>query len=212
MIVLETLYEDSKLKISKKQGNSDKVFLCFSGLRPPMGLINLQDEEFVKVRDGATAIFIIDKAKSWGNIDWDQVIKVASPYLINKRVFTIGNSMGGYCAILASRHFLIEKVIAFVPQYSVHKSIVPLERRWDVDKTDMTGWKYISLDDSFDDNTEYHIFYGNDAADAIHRKLFPEQDNIKIYIYEADHALVQILKSKGILYDLISDIVNDKLL
>ena len=207
MIALETLYEDSKLKISKKDGGSDKVFLCFSGLRPPMGLINLQDEEFVKVRNDATAIFIIDKVRSWGNIDWDQVIKIASPYLINKRVFTIGNSMGGYCAILASRHFLIEKVIAFVPQYSVHKSIVPLERRWDVDKTDMTGWKYISLEGSFDDNTEYHIFYGSDE-DEIHRKLFPKQKNIKIYIYEGDHALVQILKSKGILYDLISDIVN----
>lgn len=203
-----TIYEDNNLKISKKQGDSDNVFLCFSGVGKAMGGINIQHEEFNKATNGATAIFIIDKTRSWGHIDWNLLSEVISPYLVNRRVLTIGNSMGGFYAILASRHFLIEKAIAFVPQYSVHKSIVPLETRWLMYSQKITNWQYISLEDCFSDQTEYHIFYGNDPYDAIHKACFPKQKNITMHDYEGDHYLVQDLKDKGLLYSLISNIVN----
>ena len=173
-----------------------------------MGGIDIQQEEFNKATDGATAIFIIDKTRSWGNIDWELLSKVISPYLVNKRVFTIGNSMGGFYAILASRHFLIDKVISFVPQYSVHKSIVPRENRWSMYTKRIRDWKYISLEGSFNDKTEYHIFFGNDQSDAVHKKLFPKQENIIMHVYAGNHYIVKDLKAKGLLYGLISDIVN----
>lgn len=205
---MQTIYEDSNLKIYKKQGDSDNVFLCFSGVGKAMGGINIQQAEFNKATGGATAIFIIDKTRSWGNIDWDLLSGVVSPYIVNKRVFTIGNSMGGFYAILASRHFLIEKVIAFVPQYSVHKSIVPLETRWSIYTDNIVNWKYVSLENSFNNQTEYHIFYGNDLYDARHKACFPKQNNIIMHDYDGDHYLVADLKDKGLLYSLISNIVN----
>jgi hypothetical protein len=206
--VLTTIYEDNNLKISEKQGESKNIFLCFSSVGMAMGGIDIQQEEFNKATDGATAIFIIDKTRSWGNIDWELLSKVISPYLVNKRVFTIGNSMGGFYAILASRHFLIDKVISFVPQYSVHKSIVPRENRWSMYTKRIRDWKYISLEGSFNDKTEYHIFFGNDQSDAVHKKLFPKQENIIMHVYAGNHYIVKDLKAKGLLYGLISDIVN----
>jgi hypothetical protein len=198
---VKTIYEDDKIKISKKEKDSDKTFISFSSL-------NLVQEEFIKVGDNATVIFIMDKTKSWGNFDWENIYKIVYPYLVNKRVFAIGHSMGGYCAILSSRYFLLEKVIAFSPQYSVHKTIVPKETRWKIRSIDMRKWEHISLKGSFNDKTEYHIFYGDDAKESVHRELFPEQENITMYIYEGDHSLVRDLKGKGLLYGLISEIVN----
>lgn len=180
----------------------------FQVLVKKWGGINVQQEEFYKATDGAMAIFVVDKNRSWGNIDWDLLSETISPYLANKRVFTIGNSMGGFYAILASRHFLIDKVISFVPQYSVHKSIVPLEDRWSLYTKRIRNPKYISLEESFSDKTEYHIFYGNDEQDLVHKNLFPKQKNIIMHSYSGDHYIVTYLKSKGLLYGLISDIVN----
>jgi hypothetical protein len=205
---LEIIYHDYNFKISKKTGDSDIVFLCFSGVGMQIGGIEIQKEEFNKATAGATSIFIIDYNRQWGNIDWKHLNKIIYPHIANKRVFSIGNSMGGFCAILASRHFLIEKVIAFVPQYSAHKSVVPNETRWAIQRENIKKWDYISLDGSFNDNTEYHIFYGNDLQDSMHRELFPKQDNIIMNVYEGDHYLVKDLKDKGLLYGLISDIVN----
>lgn len=205
---LETIWDDDRFRISKKTGDSDIVFLCFSGVGMQIGGIDIQQEEFNKSTANATAIFIIDNNRLWGNYDWSLLYKIIYPHIVNKRVFSLGNSMGGYCAILASRHFLIEKVIAFVPQYSVHKSIVPLETRWSSQRENIKVWYYISLDGSFNDKTKYHIFYGNDVQDSVHRELFPKQDNVIINVYEGDHYLVKDLKDKGLLYGLISDIVS----
>jgi hypothetical protein len=204
---LEIIWHDYRFKISKKTGESDIVFLCFSGVGMESGGIETQQEEFYKSTGNATAIFIIDGNRQWGNYDWDLLYKIISRHIVNKRVFAIGNSMGGYCAILASRHFSIEKVIAFVPQYSVHKSIVPLETRWAKQIENIKVWNYLSLDGSFNDKTKYHIFYGNDSQDSIHRMLFPKQDNIIMNVYDGDHYLVKDLKDKGLLYGLIADIV-----
>jgi hypothetical protein len=206
--MLTTIYEDSNLKISEKQGDSENIFLCFSGVGKAMGGIQIQQEEFNRATDGATAIFIVDKTRSWGNIDWNLLSEVISPYLVNKRVFSIGNSMGGFYAILASRHFLIKKVISFVPQYSIHKSIVPLETRWSMYTSKIRNWKYISLEGSFNDKTEYHVFYGKDQEDAVHKKLFPKQKNIIMHTYPGNHYIVKDLKDQGLLYGLIADIVN----
>jgi hypothetical protein len=205
---LEVIYEDLILKISKNNVDSSKAILCFAGLKMQLGGIQVEREEFYQASSGATTIFIADKSRSWGNFDWDLLSKVISPYIFDKRIFALGNSMGGFNAVLASCHFKIEKVIAFVPQYSVHKSVVPFENRWKVYSDAITDWKYLSLENSFVDETEYHIFFGNDPADSAQRLCFPEQKNIIMNVYDGNHGLAKNLKAKGLLYNLISAIVT----
>jgi hypothetical protein len=205
---LEVIYEDSNLQISKNQMDSNIAILCFAGAKKRMGGIDKDDVEFYQATSGATTIFIVDKARSCGNLDWDLLYKVISAHIVNKRVFALGNSMGGSYAILASRHFKIEKVIAFVPPYSVHNSVVPSENRWKVLTDAITDWKYISLEDSFVDETEYHIFFGNHPADTVQRLCYPEQKNIIMKLYEGNHNLAKKLKEKGLLYNLIAEIIT----
>jgi len=207
MRALEVIYEDLNLKISKNQVDSSKAILCFAGLQMQLGGINIEHEEFYQASSGATTIFIADKSRSCGNFDWGLLSKVIFPYIVDKRIFALGNSMGGFNAVLASRHFTIEKVIAFVPPYSVHNSVVPFENRWKVYSDAITDWKYISLENSFVDKTEYHLFFGNDPADTAQRLCFPEQKNIIMNLYDGNHSLAKNLKDKGLLYNLISAII-----
>lgn len=207
---LEVIYQDKDLKISKKSGDSDITFLCFSGVGMAFANVHKQQEEFNKATGNASAIFIVDYSTQWGNIDWERLYDIIKPHIHNRRVFSLGNSMGGYCAILASRYFVIEKVIAFVPQYSVHKSVVPFETRWSNIISKIKTWEHISLEGSFNDKTKYYLFYGDDPEDSVHRELFPKQENIYITVYDGNHFLVKGLRDSGKLYGLISDIVNKK--
>ena len=205
---LEVIYEDSILKISKNQVDSNTAILCFAGGMMRMGGIDIDRVEFYQATSGATTIFIVDKAKSGLNIDWELLSRVISPHLVDKRIFTLGNSVGGSYAIHASLYFSVEKVIAFVPPYSVHKSVVPSEERWKVYTDGITDWKFKSLENSFVDETEYHIFFGNHPADTVQRLCYPEQKNIIMKLYEGNHNLAKKLKEKGLLYNLIAEIIT----
>jgi hypothetical protein len=208
--VMDIIYEDNFIKISITERNSNNVFLCFSGAGMSIANIEIQKEEFAKSTKNSTSIFIVDKTRSWGNFDWDKLINVLYPYLKNKKIYSLGNSMGGFCAILASKYFNIFKVIAFVPQWSVNKLIVPFENRWNHYTDNIKNWQHLSLEGCFNDISEYHIIFGNQGEDVKHSKMFPKKNNIKMYFFDGDHYIVKLLKDNGSLYSIINDIVKEE--
>lgn len=205
---MDLLYEDDSLKISIKNRYSKNVFLCFSGAGMMIANIEIQKEEFAKSTKNSTSIFIVDKTRSWGNFDWYHLKSIIDSYLINKTIYSLGNSMGGFCAILASKYFDINKVIAFVPQWSVNKSIVPFENRWEHYTDNIIIWNHLSLEGSFNNRSIYHVIFGNRGDDMKHAKLFPDKHNVILHFFEGNHYVVQSLKDKGYLYSIIDDIVG----
>lgn len=205
---MDLLYEDEKLKISITYRKSENVFLCFSGAGKKIANIEIQKEEFAKSTKNSTSIFIIDKNRSWGNFDWNFVKSIIDKYLINKNVYSLGNSMGGFSAILASQYFDIKKVIAFVPQWSVNKSIAPFENRWNQYTENITIWNHLSLEGCFNDKSVYHIIFGNQGEDLNHARLFPNKNNLILHFFEGNHYVVQSLKDCGYLYSIIDNIVG----
>jgi len=206
--VMDLLYEDNNIKIAIKRRNSDNVFLCFSGAGMMIANIEIQKEEFAKSTNNSTSIFIIDKTRSWGNFDWDNLKLIIDPYIKDKTIYSLGNSMGGFSAIVASNYFNVSKVIAFAPQWSVNKSIVPFESRWQEHTDKIVIWRHLSLDGCFSNNSIYHIVFGNFGEDMKHSTLFPNQDNVILHFFEGDHYVVQSLKEKGYLYSIIEDIIR----
>ena len=125
-----TLVDDEFLRIIVVPNTGDTATLCFSGVGHSFGGIDVQSPEFYKCSDRATSIFIIDKKRSWGNkIDFNFAIDTIKPFIEGKVVNSIGNSMGGFLSILVTRFIDVSAVIAFSPQYSVCKSIIPSENR-----------------------------------------------------------------------------------
>jgi len=206
---MRTVIDTENFKVSIIENESSHVTLCFTGIGHAIGGIDIQSEEFIKSSMMSTSLFIVDKHRSWGNnIDFSELKKILDPYIKDKIVNSIGNSMGGFLAILASKFFDIKCTVAIVPQFSVSKKIIPSESRWDnyVDK--IKEWKYESLVDSFNDDTQYYILAGTGGRDDNHLKLIPNKKNIhKIYFKNVRfiHDVANILKHDGLLYPVIQD-------
>lgn len=127
------VYEDSSVRVSllEREVISSNVCVCFTGIGHALGGIDVQKEEFTKIKGFCRIIFVTDKDRSWGNgIDIFFIVSLLRPYLFGKRVFLLGNSMGGFLSIVFSRYLLVDVCVAFSSQYSVDDEVVKGETRW----------------------------------------------------------------------------------
>ena len=204
---MEILIDNEEVKVSILTGSSENIVFCFTGVGHAMGGIDVQKEEFYRISNSATTIFIVDKKRSWGNnIDFDRLRLFLEPYIHNKQLFALGNSMGGFLAVVASKYFSFNAVVAFVPQYSVSKKIIPSENRWDIYVNQIHKWKIESLEECFLDHTQYYIFGDNSQNEKVQLSFFPEQNNIhKVIIKNSEwnHKVALKLKELDVLYDCI---------
>lgn len=206
---MELLFEDANVRLTVARTESEYLTLCFTGVGHAMGGVDVQGEEFLRASSGATAIFVIDKHRSWGNrLDFPAIAERIAPLAAGRTVNALGNSMGGFLAILMSRFMAIHSVVAIVPQFSVSKAVVPGESRWDryVDK--ILEWRYESLDGCFVPDTNYYVLAGYSAVEARQLDRFPSARNIHKIFFRAprfNHNVAQELKAAGLLYPVIAD-------
>ena len=204
-----TLVDNDLVRITAARGNSDRITLCFTGVGHGYGGIDVQSEEFRKSAQQGSSIFVIDKMRSWGNnLDFAEIAEIARSFGRDRVVNAIGNSMGGFLAILATKFIDINACVAFAPQFSVHKGVLPCEHRWDgyVDK--IAHWKYRDLGDAFNPPCRYYVFGGVGGEDDPHLRLIPDGANIhKIYFANEKyrHEIAAALRGEKLLYGLISD-------
>jgi hypothetical protein len=206
---MNLIFESDALRVSYINRHTAEVCMCFSGIGRHEDKLDEISEEFYSISSLCSAIFIIDKNRSWGNdLNFSELGDVLKPYINNKKIYTLGNSMGGFLAILATQFFNISTAIAFAPQFSIHKSIVEEEDRFDKYSNKISEWKYLSLDGSFNNQTKYYIFAGAGRLENIHLKLLPTAPNIVTIVFlnpTFDHKVAQQLKNKKILTEVIYD-------
>lgn len=185
---------------------SDKTLISFTGISHGFGSAHFR-KEFIGLSKQTefNIMFVADKEVSWYNTIDVNLIK--SKLINQKKVITIGNSMGGYSAIQFASDVNVVKVITFAAQYSVHPHVVPHERRWREMVNKIKQWKYKHL--LFNDTTEYYIFSGDSQAEMYHTNMIPHKQNIHKFITKGEHGISKILKTKGILYSLIEDCINN---
>lgn len=133
---IETLLETPFIRIRHAPADGDRLAVSFASIgtsrrtAPP--------DEFVgtvlcdPTRHG---VFISDSRRSWMNdAEVRAAIAETLPGLITsagaRRVTTLGLSVGAFSALVAHRLFPVDAVLAFSPQYSVSRRIVPEEKRW----------------------------------------------------------------------------------
>lgn len=186
-------------------GNPDagRLFICFTGIKQKMGGIG--SEEFVGATalPGSSALFVHDLTRSWYNaFDPDLLRDVLMPRMAGKVVVTIGNSMGGFGAILATRLFPVATAIAFAPQFSVHPHIVPHETRWREYTRKIREYRHRSLAEAFTSSTRIYTINGD--ADARHWERFPRAANCEhLLVDNTGHDPAMAVKKAGVLSTLI---------
>jgi hypothetical protein len=201
------LVDDDILTIKVRRARSDHAILCFSGIGHKVGGVNIQSDEFARASAGATTIFIVDKQRSWGNnFDFHDVAARIAPYTKGRILHALGNSMGGFLAILASRFLPLRTAIAFCPQFSV-KSDVVAEHRWRNFTDAITQWRYPSLEGAFGPATRYYLFGTPAGKDAAQLARMPSAPNIAKFWFgnpELAHEEAAQMKADGVLYDVIA--------
>jgi len=210
-----SIFENDSLKITSRQSisdnKSDTILLSFTGIGHGMGAIDVQKPEFFGTgRSFDNVIFVTDKTRSWGNqLDFGFITNSILPYVGGRKVYSIGNSMGGFNAILFTSYIPTSTCIAFAPQYSVAPSIVPWETRWKKYTSNIQQYQIASVENSFNTTTKYFIFSGRLGLDYNHARLFPVKENIYHYsFHNIAHNVSVVLKEHDVLDKAVQSCLN----
>ena len=213
---MKIFYEDDLLKISYVDDFiTDRCLIVFTGVGHKLGGIDVQKEEFYSQHKFGMIIWITDKNRSWGN---NLNVKKISEKLIilskNKNIYIIGNSMGGFLAILFSKFLNAKNVIAFNPQFSVCPETVPNEKRWMNYRKFINKYRFKDLSSKFGKNIHYAILFGDDSEDDLHFNKFLEftfESKIElIRLKNLNHNVAYYLKEIKLLNDVIIEFFNNR--
>lgn len=202
----DVVFENDVLRVTAMgDPEAPGVFLCFTGTLMAMGGIDA--EEFVGSTrlPGFSALFVSDLARSWYQAFEPGMLESAvAARIAGKRLVTLGNSMGGYGAIWASGFLPVETAIAFAPQFSMHPTVMPGEKRWRNFRSKIGKWRHRDLGSSFRDTTRYVTINGDAPADEQHWSRFPAGPNMEhLFVPGTGHYPAAKLKEAGVLAETI---------
>jgi hypothetical protein len=210
MLPIEVIFADDRLRVSRCRRNASgatgQTLVSFTSIGHHLGGIEVQKPEFFGAGTGYDdMLFVDDLQRTWGShIDFDQLLQVIAPFTADKKVDTLGNSMGGFLAFLAPWFLDVRHAVALVPQIDSDFSTLPWERRYEQFQPNMRSWEHSCVADHLVDQTRYIAITGTVEQDLKHLALLPQQDNIEIFELPInDHIIPRILKAHGLLDPLV---------
>jgi len=134
-----------------------------------------------------------------------------------QKVVMVGNSAGGFAALLFGNLLNVDVVHSFAPQTFIDRKNRTLhsDTRWfkqisELYNDDSLTEDYFDLYKVFDKNktntkTQYHIYYdGNHKLDRIHSERLGKFHNIKLFKYiDGGHNVIKHMKENGDLLELL---------
>ena len=195
---------ESGFDIHYLPGTGPHAVVSFSGIgaqprvNPPFELIGSCSQ------DGRNhVIFVRDLRRTWYSSPGivraiaDSVKDFAATLGVG-RLSGIGNSMGGYGAILFAPLLDFRQVIAFAPQFSMTPEVVN-EKRWPRWRRTRGPELARDLSDAIEQSTGHiWVLHGNTGGDRQQLEKFPVLDRLHhLVVPEAAHGLALSLKAEG---------------
>ncbi|MEJ0015749.1 MAG: alpha/beta hydrolase [Acetobacteraceae bacterium] len=202
--------DNDNFRISYQRGDSSTLVVAFTGIGHGLG--GIQTEEFrnslSQAGDMASpqVAYVIDKRRLWYNNGMaDDIVRVLNDIVEREnstRVATLGNSMGGFGAIVFARRLSnCIQAIAFCPQSSVNADIAPFEDRWPEWRAGVSAWSVLDATLECDARVRYDVFYGmDDPIDMQHAGRFRsmEASNVTVHLVkDCSHDVAGFLKKRG---------------
>ena len=220
---MSNLNKDAILEILSP--NSKRLYFIFGGLAAGMGMPPFEFYNASKILE-ENKIFLRDFSQSWYQKGLPEIGSdlIAIKNFAQKKieaykpseVYFVGNSMGGFAAILLGAMLNTGTTIAFAPQtfISIPKRLRYLDYRWlyEITKTHLTTQKekrifdlerYLHANPS-PNNTIHILVSKNDRLDIIHANQLEKFQNTNIHIYQdGGHELVRYLRNQGVLPNIL---------
>lgn len=211
------VHDDGTLRISAVPGDSQRLVVALSGVgtrrheMPPPELLGSaigQDRNHV--------LLVSDKSRSWMNGPGiaERIVATIEAYKSNfpiEEVVTMGNSMGGFAAIVLAGLTEVDVAIAFAPQYSVSPDHLPGERRWAFFTRQIQTFHFPAIDAYPEGETAFYVFHGDDELERMHATRFPHDMRAHHFIFPGrDHNFAVELRKTGDLGKLVQAAMNNR--
>jgi hypothetical protein len=226
-IVGGEMVDESSSILADTSVESDIVLIAFSGILGGYGGMPVFEFSRVLSRFAVKKIFIRDVSQAWyqnGLPGVGENVDQIADYLQKRiseanghRVITLGNSMGGYAALLFGWLLQADEAYAFSPQtfIDVKQRLLRLDFRWQreirkIHRDGRSTRKYMDLVRVFRSqpraSTECHVYYCSESRlDRCHAKRMGCFPNVVLHAHEAGgHMLVKLLRDIGYLDTLLS--------
>jgi hypothetical protein len=212
---LEVLLESDDLSIRLLPGRGDTLIVAFTGVGQGVGAI--QKEEFIGIgsQDGQNhVVFVSARRRSWFSLPdmQDRILEVIGGYAQSndlRKLVTIGNSMGGFGALLFAERLQASSAIAFVPQFTMHPEVLK-ESRWGKYRSQMQPAGLARLDEHLSGEVPaFAIFGGTETKDMRHMEALATCPNVQVWnITGAGHDVASVLKAEKVLEGAVSAMVD----
>lgn len=216
-VTLLVLRNEPPLMMRYVPGSSDTLVISLAGVgndrhaQPTIEFFQLA------YQDGLNhVLFVSDASRSWLNGPGlaeaivetiEKVVKEAGI----KRVFALGNSMGGTMALILPYLTKIDEVLAFVPQYSAKPERLPEEDRWMFFRKKIKEWRFEAIDSLPTDRCVVTILHGGTPHELIHMNRFPRDPKAKHFVLpKMDHRLAHNLHKKKKLARIVAKAIAKK--
>jgi pimeloyl-ACP methyl ester carboxylesterase len=210
------IHRDGALAIAWLPGTSTRLVLVFLGITyRALSPARLEFRGIASDQGRNHVLFINDRRRSW--YSWpgmrDRVAEVVRGFVLRQNIdeiWSIGNSMGGYGAILFRDRLPLSNVVAFVPQILMSERVIE-GSVWSANRPDITDAVERDLTPIMAaSDTRYHLVYGDrDQDDPIHldhlRQHLPDAAHVRIVIAPGQqHYVAKWLKDQGQLSRLVA--------
>lgn len=218
--------ESSNKGILVNEKGSKHLLVSFGGVNQGLGMPVF--EFFNSINDlKCDKIFFRDFSQMWYQKGVDDVVNdinslmnfINNEIIKNKytKVIFLGNSMGGYAAILLGVLIKVDRVISFAPQTFIDKKkrFFFGDRRWarqmnNIHKNKNKYKQFFDLKEVIkkhtDLNQQIDVYYSSKhRLDRIHAERLKGFKNVNLHDYnKGGHAVVKILRDSGELNALLS--------
>ncbi|MCR4529414.1 hypothetical protein [Acinetobacter venetianus] len=202
----QILFEDEHIRVIFLKGSSDTLVISFGDLISRAKGMSINAEKSL-IKYQYNVIGIMPKLKSWfPKSSMLQMQQYVQPILQQfKGIVGYGGSMGGYAAIKYSKLLNMQKIVAFVPQYSIDPDVVQDRRYAEFFDPSIHQDMQIQADE-VDSNREYLIVYDPYfAEDKEHflkiKPLLPKMH--VIHLPFTGHEALAVLASSQLLNDFV---------
>ncbi|WP_336039941.1 hypothetical protein [Acinetobacter calcoaceticus] len=208
----QIIFEDEHIRAIFLPGDSNTLVLSFGDLITRASGLSINAEKSL-IKYQYNVIGIMPKQKSWfPQASMIELAKTISPVLQGfKNIVGYGGSMGGYAAIKYSNLLNMNRVIAFVPQYSIDPTQVEDRRYAEFFDAVANKDMQIQLPD-VDAAREYVIVY--DPYFSIDREHYLKIKELlpnlhTIHLPFTGHEALSVLASSSLLHDFIEHEIDE---
>jgi hypothetical protein len=220
---IRLLYEDEALRIAgigplvatgwfgtrlfSRRRTGGTLVASFTGIGAGMDVVQAEEFAGMASRKDRSVVFVTDKQRSWYNAPglYERVIAELQPHIRDAgRVVTLGNSMGGFGALLFAAPLGARIALAFAPQASISGRIIPSETRWRKFIRAIDHIRFEHVGDHMDEERAYFVVHGGGGDDIQQIEAFRPSGALHHYVVPGGrHNIAAELKAAGQLSPLI---------